>query len=521
MKSLQTQYNLIKEGKGNKEVFVKNAKAQFPTIPNHYGFNETVNELKHKNILNETMLGIVSAQPTTPDWFKIFNESITEAKAEEKKPTKEVVDMETRGFDYKDKKNIDNVYGEEFLKGFYTEMNDPKNKDKTVEELKEIVAKNLAKDQLHYVKDGQFGTKGVGYTTEHPGLGTPKEAKGKYKSSGYGDLKENKSIKEIGMFHDPVGYDKNAKSQIEVAREILTNAGLSKDEIDDFISNNMFKKGRLDDKAREFVNLKENQSITGPEWDSMDTESRKKLLKSHFPKLSLKFAEWKWNDLTPMIKKSLTKKDLKENQIPQFKVGDKVTYLGHPGKITGINKEMTGAISYNVSYDKGTGKTTASNIYNKDGEIEPLNEGNENTLMDIKNQLLDANIGDMAYGGGYGPFEKVTRNTWKNTKTGSLQHSRALADFIGGFSDFKISSSTNESKLRSAIRQFIKEELNRESLNEYNTSDYIEAVEYAQKISAKEGVVQHVNELPDGSYEVSDWYDSDSTVISFEDGREL
>jgi hypothetical protein len=74
--------------------------------------------------------------------------------------------METRGFDYKDKKNIDNVYGEQFLKGFYTEMQDPKNEEKTVEELKSIVAKNLAKDQLHYVKDGQFGIKGVGYTTE-------------------------------------------------------------------------------------------------------------------------------------------------------------------------------------------------------------------------------------------------------------------------------------------------------------------------------------------------------------------
>ena len=281
MKSLQTQYNLIKEGKGNKEVFVKSAKAQFPAIPNHYGFNETVNELKHKNILNETMLGIVSAQPTTPDWFKIFNESITEAKAEEKKPTKEVVDMETRGFDYKDKKNIDNVYGEEFLKGFYTEMNDPKNKDKTVEELKEIVAKNLAKDQLHYVKDGQFGTKGVGYTTEHPGLGTPKEAKGKYKSSGYGDLKENQS-----------------------------------------------------------------------------THSKPE----------------------------------------DFQVGDKVTYLGNPGVITGINKEMTGDITYNVDYDKGEGRTTVTNVWFKSGDIEPLNGENE--------------------------FSNI-----------------------------------NESKLRSAIRQFIKEEL--------------------------------------------------------------
>lgn len=52
-----------------------------------------------------------------------------------------------------------------------------------------------------------------------------------------------------------------------------------------------------------------------------------------------------------------------------FKVGDKVTYLGHPGEITKVNKEVTGDISYNVSYNKGNGKTKASNIYNKDGEI--------------------------------------------------------------------------------------------------------------------------------------------------------
>lgn len=330
MKSLQNQYNLIKEGKGNKDVFIKSAKTQFPDIPNHYGFNETVNELKYRNILNEGMLGIVSAQPTVPDWFKLFNESVNEAKsdisidkikkqlddlgvkyemsktdkvkpfkviykpinksdkfydkfddiidlanlksvvkssvneakAEEKKPTKEVVDMETRGFDYKDKKNIDNIYGEQFLKGFYTEMQDPKNEEKTVEELKSIVAKNLAKDQLHYVKDGQFGVKGVGYTTEHPGLGTPKEAKGKYKSSGYGNLNENQS--------------------------------------------------------------------------------------------------------------------LNKNTSPEFKVGDKITYLGHPGEITKVNKEMTGAITYNVAYDKGTGRIKATNIYNKGGEIKPLNESSKN-----------------------------------------------------------------------------------------------------------------------------------------------
>jgi len=55
-----------------------------------------------------------------------------------------------------------------------------------------------------------------------------------------------------------------------------------------------------------------------------------------------------------------------------FKVGDKVTYLGHPGEITKVNKEMTGAITYNVSYDKGNGKTKASNIHNKGGEIKTV-----------------------------------------------------------------------------------------------------------------------------------------------------
>jgi len=64
--------------------------------------------------------------------------------------------------------------------------------------------------------------------------------------------------------------------------------------------------------------------------------------------------------------KEFFSKPLKE---ATFKVGDKVTYLGHPGVITGVNKEMTGAITYNVSYDKGTGKTKATNLSNKGGEI--------------------------------------------------------------------------------------------------------------------------------------------------------
>jgi len=202
MKTLQEQYNLIKEGKGNKDFFMKSTLTQFPNLVNKFtSFNSAIQILSTKGIISEGIGGLVCKPEKEPDWFSIFKENINEeyghqeAKAEEKKPTKDVVDTEIEGYDYKDLDNIDNIYGEQFLKGFYTEMRDPKNEEKSVEDLKKIVAKNLKKDRLHYVKDGQFGVKGLGYTEDAPGLGIPKEAKGKYKSSGYGTLKENQEKK--------------------------------------------------------------------------------------------------------------------------------------------------------------------------------------------------------------------------------------------------------------------------------------------------------------------------------------
>jgi hypothetical protein len=73
--------------------------------------------------------------------------------------------------------------------------------------------------------------------------------------------------------------------------------------------------------------------------------------------------------------KEFFSKSLEENQ-SQFKKGDKVTYLGHPAEITAVNKEMTGEITYSVAYDKGQGRTKASNINLKSGAIKPLEEAN-------------------------------------------------------------------------------------------------------------------------------------------------
>ena len=207
MKTLQEQYNLIKEGKGNKNTFMKSARSQFPNLFNNLSnFDTTIRVMKQKQIISEVGIGGVATGGSNPyiNWEKFLAE---EAKAEEKKPTKEVTDMETAGFDYKDEKNIDNLYGEAFLQGFYTEMEDPKNVDKTVDELKEIVAKNLAKDKTYYATEAQFGIKGIGYTDDAPGLKvSDKEIKGKYASSGMEEVKlKEDMIKLTDLINEAIG----------------------------------------------------------------------------------------------------------------------------------------------------------------------------------------------------------------------------------------------------------------------------------------------------------------------------
>jgi hypothetical protein len=194
--TIQDQYNLIKEGKGNKDFFMKSSRNQFPDLINQFtDFDTAIKIFKSKSIISEAIGGLVT-KGTEPEWHQIFKQNIKEnsedIKSTLKKTNPEVDDLKIKGFDFTDLDNIDNIYGEQFIKGFYTEMKDPKNEEKTALELKKIVTKNLSKNRLYYVEEDQFGTKGLGYKIDVPGLGTPKEAKGKYKSSGYGNIKEGK-----------------------------------------------------------------------------------------------------------------------------------------------------------------------------------------------------------------------------------------------------------------------------------------------------------------------------------------
>ena len=192
--TLQEQYNSIKIGGGNKDQFLKHARSLFPEYFNQYtDFNTATNVLKSKQIISEAVGGVVAKGFDIYDWKKILAE---EVKAEEKETSKEVTDKQSHAFQPSDMKNADNVNFNEIMKGFYAEMRDEKNTGKTGDEIKAMVVKNLAKDPLFYTKDGMFGVKGLGYTNEAPGLGEPKEPKGKHKSSGYGDLDAEIKIKE-------------------------------------------------------------------------------------------------------------------------------------------------------------------------------------------------------------------------------------------------------------------------------------------------------------------------------------
>ena len=179
MKSTQDKFRLVNDGKMLKKDFLTEVKRSHSNlITQTTTYKDAVQILKNKNIVNEHFLGLQTTQPinSNPDWFKIFRENVVEedVKAELKKTDKDVVELETKGYDYKDPKNIDNVYGESFLQGYYTELKNPKNADLTEVELKEIVAKNLESNRLYYTEEAQFGIEGIGYTEDAPGLAPSK-----------------------------------------------------------------------------------------------------------------------------------------------------------------------------------------------------------------------------------------------------------------------------------------------------------------------------------------------------------
>jgi len=256
-KTLQEQYNLVSKGKGNSEIFMKSAKRQFPNmVRNAATLTETIASLKHGHIISENLWGIATQKSTQPDWFKVFDENMNliseeEAKAAEKKTSKQVTDLQApgRGYDYKNDELLNNVAGEQFRQGYYTELTDEANADKTKQELINLVIKNIDKNPQYYVEEAQFGIKGIGYSKNQPGL-KPTQVKNPGIGGGYGEatkkefpegnigtgyieVKENKMISLVNLVEGlPLGEKSPKKTKTKKVKKETTDSKLAKIETD-------------------------------------------------------------------------------------------------------------------------------------------------------------------------------------------------------------------------------------------------------------------------------------------------
>ena len=111
------------------------------------------------------------------------------------KVSNEVENIASHNYDYSPSvDNINNVNAQEVLTGIQCEIN--YNKELTLDEAKEIAVKNLAKDPLHYVKEGQFGVKGLGYSEAM--LNTKENDGETYGGSGFSEkLKDSDNAMQV------------------------------------------------------------------------------------------------------------------------------------------------------------------------------------------------------------------------------------------------------------------------------------------------------------------------------------
>ncbi len=422
MKTLQEQYNEILKGKGHKDVFLKEANKLFPNIiSKNFSFNQAINELKRRNIISE----IKKVSPKKEkDFFKIFKESLEQdIKADAKKTHKSVEDMELAGFDFRDLENIDNVFGQQFLVGFMAEMGDPKNHNKTIEELKVLVAKNLKNDRLYYIKNGAFGIKGVGYE-EMPAT---KDITAKtWRSSGMEKTPLNES-------QDP---------RIQRAMEDIVTYHTLPPQIDYTLP---YKKKA--DQAKQYL-----ESIRGG----------KRYIRQAYKQIESYWTEPVFDDGTTIAAADAMFES-------KFKIKN---LLKEKKKFDGAFKSALEKITTDVFTEKD---------FNKAREI-------------LTNFIKDSKIND-------------------HSKKDMLHKISLLKN------KFQLDKYVANALLKYE-KLGVNEQINEEGFGFHRYDSEHKAIAVAKKISREEGVAQHVNEKGN-YYEVSDWYDDDTTIASFEDGRPL
>ena len=616
MKSLQDKYNLIKEGKGNKETFLKEAKTMYPNVvTNVLTFDQAIHNLTERGIILEGFIGVSAQKPTEPNWFKIFNENV-DVKANLKQTDKAVVEKEIAGYNYEDKKNNNNISTAELLTGYYLEMKDPKNAEKTESEIKAMVFKNLEKDPLHYVKNGQFGVKDLGYKEEAPGLGKTKEVKGKYKSSGLepvklseskhsneADLKIYKSelnlinkVKAKGEKHEKrkAELEKNIadleskmtegihdrdilsrplsnpyteplkRSPEELGREAdsgsenilrmkyyreINDPNITDDELRYILGGKGVKGfgGRPNaiEKIISSRNISETDitGIAGSE-DEEDYKKGAKGLKKENTKglkkdvtFNYTFDELLYNGDYYNIEATIEADvDLGIDEDVSWHIESIDSAEKHdkgldkwrpvqltPGQIEEINSIVTDKYYYDVADEAVKLASGEEDVYDKGGLAED-DKPKKKILPNKQKGVADAIVAKST-------LEKIANAVWNERDLNKAKDIVKQHVETSGMNDtskkqilYNISTITTKSKLdfyiANALLKYEKLSVNESTITEGYGDSLEDAMKRAYEHSL-DGYVQHVEDNGDGTFSVTDWYDDEKTVVSFEDGRKF
>jgi len=360
-------------------------------------------ETKEENLLKEDIGGIVDLKPITKietlnspkeGWENKFDAYLAEAnkeslnpivdnkvekeintkegeekiKAVEKETAKEVINTQDRNYDYSPQvDNINNVNGQEMLNGVYLEVK--YNPALTIEEAQAMVIKNLAKDPLYYVKEGQFGVKGLGYSEAKT-----QKAEGKFAASGYSEklkdggtemvpVKESKDdtlrklIKEsLGGVVSIGNPSSVAMQQGEVVKQMMKEEGLTQSPS----SLNTFMSSLSEENKEEELPMDENEDKFEEARDAAIEASQEKAGMDEDARPDYPDVDGDGDTKEPMVKALKDKKKMKKESIDS-----KLAEIGKQGDIVKLEAQI-GFLDEEIA--------TKSNRVNSISEDENLSE---------------------------------------------------------------------------------------------------------------------------------------------------
>ena len=183
-----------------------------------------------------------------------------------------VENIASHNYDYSPKvDNINNVNAQELQVGVYCEVkNDPSI---SLEEAQSKVIKNLAKDALYYVKEGQFGVEGLGYQEESAGLPAIDNQMEVVKESATSKIKN--ILKEHFMGVSNGNKSSFASISGEVINKMLAEEGLTEtpNSLDNFV-NELNKEDDLPMSEDKFDEAREKAVEASQEKAGMAEEAR-------------------------------------------------------------------------------------------------------------------------------------------------------------------------------------------------------------------------------------------------------